>query len=195
MRRIEAWQQIQVLFMPGMSTLRNEWSKLTNRPHSPEEVPLFLPSQITSEAVCPRALKMVEFRLREGQAHDLLNDLHQGLQSHAYILKFKDWFLRGQGANTRARNCLKTLDAKIHAAATRYCMAYHALCTLGPLLGQVGWRDELRPLADEDICGLTNGYDLHPGEGRHQVSWIWQMCGYSEQATENEADDGFQEGI
>ena len=73
-------------------------------------------------------------------------------------------------------------------------MAYHTLCTLGPLLGQVGWRDELCLLADEDICGLTNGYDLHPGEGRRRVSWIWQMCGYGEQAMENEADDGFQEG-
>ena len=195
MRRIEAWQQIQVLFMPGVSTLRNEWSELTNRPHSLEDVPLFLPLQITGKAACPHALKMVEFRLREGQAHDSLNDLRQGLQSRTYILKFKDRFLCGQGTNTRARNCLKTLDMKINAAATRYHVAYHVLCTLSPFLGQVGWKAELRPLADEDVCGLTNGYDLHPGEGRRWVSWIWRVCGYSEQATtENESDDGFQEG-
>ncbi|KIM62429.1 hypothetical protein SCLCIDRAFT_24966 [Scleroderma citrinum Foug A] len=108
---------------------------------------------------------------------------------------FKDRFLRGQGANTRARNCLKTVDAKINTAATRYHVAYQVLCTLGLFLGQVSWRDELHPLADEDICGLTSGYDLRPGEGRRQVSWIWQVCGYSEQATENESDDGFQEAI
>ena len=30
MQHIEAWQQIQVLFMPGMSTLRNEWPELMN---------------------------------------------------------------------------------------------------------------------------------------------------------------------
>ncbi|KIM60068.1 hypothetical protein SCLCIDRAFT_26859 [Scleroderma citrinum Foug A] len=195
MRRIEAWQQIQVLFMPGVSTLRKEWSELTNRPHSPDNVPLFLPSQMTGKAGCPHVLNMVEFQLREGQAHDSLNNLHQGLRSCTYILKFKDWFLQGQGENTQAQNCLKLLDAKIDAAATRYCIAYHALCTLGPLLGQVGWRDELRPLADEDVCGLMNGYDLHPGEGRCQISWIWRVCGYSEQATENESDDGFQEAI
>ncbi|KIM60962.1 hypothetical protein SCLCIDRAFT_26283 [Scleroderma citrinum Foug A] len=159
MRHIEAWQQIQVLFIPGVNNL-----------------PLFLPSQMTGKAGCPRVLNMVEFQLREGQAHDSLNDLCQGLQSHTYILKFKDRFLWD-------------------AAATRYRIAYHVLCTLGPLLGQVGWRDELHPLADEDVCGLMNGYDLRPGEGRHRISWIWQVCGYSEQATENELDDGFQEAI
>ena len=26
------------------------------------------------------------------------------------------------------------------------------------------------------------------------MSWIWQMCGYNERATENEGDDGLQEG-
>ena len=137
---------------------------------------------------------MIEFRLREGQAHNALNDLHQGLRSRAYMLKFKDQFLRGQGANMWARNCLKTLDAKINAAVTRYCVAYHVLSILGPLLGQVGWKGHLRPLADNDICALSIGYDLCPGEGRRHVSWIWRVWGYSEQATDNESDDGFQEG-
>ena len=48
-------------------------------------------------------------------------------------------------------------------------------------------------MADEDICTLTDAFDLQPGEGRRWVSWIWQMCGYNEQATENEGDGGFQE--
>jgi len=110
------------------------------------------------------------------------------------MLKFKDRFLRGQGANTRARNCLKILDARINAAATRYHVTYRVLIILGPLLGQVGWKDQLRPLADEDICALTDTYDLRPGEGRRRVSWIWRVCGYGEQATEDESDNGFQEG-
>jgi len=140
-----------------------------NRPPPAEDIPLFLPSQINGRAPCPRPFNMIEFRLREGQAHDTLNDLRQGLRSRAYMLKFKDRFLRGQGANTRARNCLKALDTKINAAATRYRVAYHALSTLGPLLGQVGWKGQLRPLADDDICALSIGYDLCPGEGRHRV--------------------------
>ena len=31
-RRIEAWQQVQVLFMPSVSTLRSDWSESMNRP-------------------------------------------------------------------------------------------------------------------------------------------------------------------
>ena len=193
-RRIEAWQQVQVLFMPSISTLRSEWSESMSRPPPAEDIPLFLPSQINSRAPCPRPLNIIEFRLREGQAHDTLNDLCQGLRSHAYMLKFKDRFLHGQGANTRAQNCLKALDTKINAAATRYRVAYHALSALGLLLGQVGWKGQLRLLADDDICALSIGYDLCPGEGRRHVSWIWRVCGYSEQATDNKSDDGFQEG-
>jgi len=110
------------------------------------------------------------------------------------MLKFKDWFLCGQGANTRAQNCLKALNTKINATATRYCVVYHALSILGPLLGQVGWRGQLCLLADDDICPLTIGYNICMGEGRCRVSWIWWICGYSEQTTDNESDDGFQEG-
>jgi len=102
--------------------------------------------------------------------------------------------LRGQGANTRVHNCLKTLDVKVDAAATRYHIAYQSLSALSASVGLIGWRDKLCPLADEDICTLTDAFDLRPGEGRCRVSWIWQMCGYNEQATENEGDDGFQEG-
>ena len=113
----------------------------------PEDVPLFHPSQIHGKAACLCKLEMIKFRLREGQAHNALNDLPQGLWSRVYMLKFKDRFLRSQGANTHAWNCLKTLDARINAAATRYCMVYHALFTLSPLLGQVGWKNQLCPLA------------------------------------------------
>ena len=194
MRRIEAWHQIQDLFMPGARILQDKWTEFTSRLHSSEDLPLFLPSQIHDKTACPRKLEVIEFRLREGQAHDALNNLRQGLRSHAYMLKFKDRFLRGQGANTCAHNCLKILDVRINAASTRYHVVYHALIILGPLLGQVGWKDQLWPLADEDICALTDTYDLWLGEGRCLVSWIWRVCGYGEQATEDESDNGFQEG-
>ena len=191
LRRIEAWQQLQVLFMPRVNALREE---STRHPYSPEDIPLLLPSQLSGKAACSRSLELIEFQLREGQAHDALNDLRQGLRSRAYILKFKNRFLRGQGSNTRARNALKTLDAKINVAATKYRVAHRSLTTLSASLGRVGWQDKLRPLLDEDIRSLTDASDLQPGEGRRRVSWIWRMCGYSDQATENEAEVGFQEG-
>ena len=146
--------------MPCVSALRDECTKATSQSHSPEDIPLLLPSQLNGGAICPCMLEVIKFRLREGQAHDALNDLHQGLRSCAYILKFKDHFLRGQGANTQACNCLKTLDAKVDAAATRYRIAYKSLSALSASVGLVGWQDKLRPLADEDICTLTDAFDL-----------------------------------
>ena len=135
LRYIEAWQQLQVLFMPRVNAL---WEESTRHPHSPEDIPLLLPSQLSGKAACSCSLELIEFQLREGQAHDTLNDLCQGLRSRAYILKFKNHFLCGQGSNTWAWNSLKTLDAKINATATKYRVAHQSLTTLSGLLGQVG---------------------------------------------------------
>jgi len=180
--------------MPGVSALRDEWTELASGPHPPEDIPLFLPSQLNGRAACPRTLEMIELRLREGQAHDALNELCQGLRSRTYMLKFKDRFLRGQGANTRARNCVKALDVKINSAAAKYRVAYRSFATLSESLGHVGWKEKLHPLADEDIRALTDTFDLRPGEGRWKVSWIWRTYGSNERATEDELSDGFQEG-
>ncbi|KIJ04284.1 hypothetical protein PAXINDRAFT_94870 [Paxillus involutus ATCC 200175] len=90
------------------------------------------------------------------------------------MLKFKDRFLRGQGANTRARNCLKNVDAKVSASAAKYRSAYTALRILGPLLGQVGWQSKLRNLGDDDIRSMSDGGE--EGEGRRRLSWIWLLC-------------------
>jgi len=152
--------------MPRVNALREE---STRHPYSPEDIPLLLPSQLNGKAACSRSFEVIEFQLREGQAHDALNDLRQGLRSRAYILKFKNRFLRGQGSNTRAWNGLKTLDTKINATATKYRVAHRSLTTLSASLGWVGWQDKLRPLLDEDICSLTDAFDLQPGEGRCQV--------------------------
>lgn len=76
---IEAWQQVQVLFMPGISTLRSDWSELMDLPPSMEDIPLFLLSHINGRVLSPHPLNVIEFQLRQSQAHDTLNDLHQGL--------------------------------------------------------------------------------------------------------------------
>jgi len=136
---------------------------------------------------------MVEFQLREGQAHDALNELRQALRSRSYMLKFKDRFLRGQGANTRARNCLKNVDAKVSASAAKYRSAYTALRILGPLLGQVGWQSKLRNLGDDDIRSMSDGGE--EGEGRRRLSWIWLLCGYADGDTHDAEDAGLQEAI
>ncbi|KAG2335287.1 hypothetical protein BDR05DRAFT_954192, partial [Suillus weaverae] len=71
---------------------------------------------------------------------------------------------------------LKTIDARIEAAASRYEGAHKALVILGGLLAETGWQSSLRPLNRQDICSMS---DLLWGEseGRRKLSWIWNMRG------------------
>ncbi|KAF8833231.1 hypothetical protein BDN67DRAFT_917406, partial [Paxillus ammoniavirescens] len=92
-----------------------------------EDFALHLPSQICHKVACSPELEEIKWKLQEGQAHDMLNELQQALRSRTYMLKFKDRFLHGQGANTRACNCLKSVDNKINASASKYRAAHHAL--------------------------------------------------------------------
>ncbi|KAF8138624.1 hypothetical protein EV363DRAFT_1394065 [Boletus edulis] len=200
MRRIEAWTKIQTLFIPGVAGLREVvQGTRTTRPSDqlqrPQDFPLLLPSSILRRVSYDRTLEEFEWKLREGQAHDALNELRQALRSRAYMLKFKDRFLRGQGANTRARNCLKSVEAKVNASAKKYRVAHHALVALGGLLGKVGWKNQLRHLADDDIRSMTDGSEEVRSEGRRRLSWIWLVCGYSENDTEDDTGAGPQDAI
>ncbi|KAI6041778.1 hypothetical protein EDC04DRAFT_2867033 [Pisolithus marmoratus] len=161
---IEVWTKIHVLYVPSCG-----------KAGAPEDIPLFS---------CGHNLELIEFQLWEGQANDVLNELCQGLQSRAYMLKFKDCFLCGQGANTCAHNCLKNVDAKIDLSMAKYCATHHALCTLGPLLGKVGWQTALQLLADNDIHSMS-GQDNQASEA----------CGYMVDNADDESDHGLQEAI
>lgn len=143
-RHIEAWTKIHALYVPGAAALQDSYydnghGKVT----APMDIPLYLPSQINWRLSCAYNLDLIEFQLHEGQANNALNKLHRCLQSRAYMLRFKDHFLCGQGANTHACNCLKNVDVKIDASVARYHAAYSVLCILDPSLGKVGWKNAL----------------------------------------------------
>lgn len=191
MKRIDAWSAVQTLYVPVIASLRAQEPLDPAMIRKPEEVRLWLPSALPRQVPCDTRLRDIEWSLRYGQAHDALTELRQALRSRSYMLRFKDRFLRGQGANTRARNSLRAVDAKVDAAATRYRTAYRAMVTLSPLLGKTGWQNALRPLTDEDIRQMTAGTEGE-SEGRRRVSWIWLTCGQGEELEggENELRDG-----
>lgn len=82
------------------------------------------------------------------------------------MLRFKDRFYWSQGANTRCRNSLKAVDAKVNASAAKYRAAYSTLLQLSTLLGKVGWKNKLQPLHADNIRSMTEGINDLPGEGR-----------------------------
>lgn len=194
MRRMEAWANVQVLYIPGVVSIRARSVVNSKSAPRPQDFNLWLPSALRRQVSYDMNLEEIEWKLCFGQAHDALNELCQGLHSHSYMLRFKDRFLRGQGANTQACNCLKSVNAKIDSSVAKYRSAHGALLTLSPLLGKVGWKNSLRPLKNQDIRAMTEGTNDRPTEGRRRLSWIWLVCGYSEGDAEQEGDESLQDG-
>ncbi|KAG2028869.1 hypothetical protein BDR03DRAFT_882493 [Suillus americanus] len=186
-RRIDAWGKMQELYMPFLAALRaSEASVSNNVAAAPEAIKLWLPSHISRTSPCDTRLQAIEWKLRYGQAHDALRSLRSNLRALTAILKYKDRHLRGQGANTRARNTLKAVEARIEAAASTYEHARKSLVVLAPRVNQTqsGWHSSLRPLDRADIRSMT---DILWGEseGTRKLSWIWSMRG----AAPNEMDN------
>ena len=111
------------------------------------------------------------------------------------MLQFKDRFLQGQGANTWAHNCLKSIDAKIDASAAKYRVAHSTLLNLSPLLRKVGWMTSLQYLEKDDIQSMTDRTKDHASKGHWKLSWIWLSCGYNDGDTEKEGDKSLQDGM
>lgn len=184
LRKIHAWTPFLVLYVPGVSLLRTRRAEAELDSESkPQEISLCLPSQVLRQVEVDERLCRLEWKLRYAQAHEALGRVRQHLQVRAYLFKFKDRFVRGQGANTRARNTIESITAKVMAAAEEYRTAYNALFALGPRLSEVSWMNELLPLRDTDIRDLSEG-KTGESEGRRTISWIWKSVPADETITE-----------
>ncbi|KAG1836417.1 hypothetical protein F4604DRAFT_1886055 [Suillus subluteus] len=126
-------KMMQELYMPSLAALRVSESSVSGSvTAAPEAIKLWLPSQISRNAPCNSRLQAIEWKLRYAQGHDALRSLRSNLRAQTAILKYKDRNLCGQGANTRAWNTLKAVEARIEAAASTYEYAHKALVVLSP---------------------------------------------------------------
>ena len=104
----------------------------------PQNYPLWLPSQIGTQVAFDVRLAELEWEMQYSQVHDALNPLRKYLQMRVHLYKFKDRFIRGQSANTHARNAIATIQARINASGDEYRATHAALLSLGALLRQLG---------------------------------------------------------
>jgi len=151
----------------------------------PQNLPLWLPSQIGTQIPFNTCLAELEWELQYSQAHNALNSLQKNLQMHAHLFKFKNKFVRGQSANTKARNALATIQAHVDASGDKYQAAHAALLSLGALLGKLSWQTRFLPLTDADKRELT---EAEPGvsEGKQKLSWIWKTTNVTGSAADME---------
>lgn len=184
--------------MPEATILREKAARAAERAaqlssetmpeEAPEDMPLWLPSSIGHRAKCDRRLQTIELKLREAQAHDALRDLRRHLLFTSHLWGSKRRFTRGQRPSTRARTLIQRTQRKSDAAADKYRVSYKALVVLGGILREADWQKSLRPLASDDVRGISEGL-LRDSEGRRTLSWIWTIVGIGEQV-DKQLDDG-----
>lgn len=176
--RLEAWQEYQDIYMPGVSRLRSE-TTTSARGRRPENWPLHLPSQVKNNALVPqyRSLQDIELHLHQAQANDTLFQLKQHLHACARLLSIKKHDVTGQKRNTRSWGYINTVQSHINADVSGYRAAYSALLALDPKIVH-NWQGTLRPLADGDVREMKEGLP-NVTEGRRSLSWIWRTSGWS----------------
>ncbi|KAJ7744325.1 hypothetical protein B0H16DRAFT_1463193 [Mycena metata] len=154
---------------------------------APEETRLLLPSWF--DASQRQILQMVElatteYQLREGMAHDALQDVRNAIKTFNFNLKFMiDKKVRGQTAGTRAQSFLRTLANDRLIAANEYRTTRGALLSLG-------LREDdstLQPLADNELYSKNNTESTKLGESKEVDPWFWSVGRPAGMSTEQDS--------
>ncbi|KAJ7105657.1 hypothetical protein C8R44DRAFT_639050 [Mycena epipterygia] len=203
-RRIRAFRKLQRAYMPHVRRFLTMSQRLlwdTEADRDPEAVRLFMPSDISDAdrrgLACAEGLPVVEADLRDGEAHEALENLRQGLRMRTMTNRFRLRNMTGQRMLTRGQGVLRQNNIRIHKAKLRYRYARNALRRVR---GNGTWERELQVLLDTDVRALNERaltaeeaaqrdavHDLRDveeggvsaygevalGEGRRTLSWIW----------------------
>ncbi|KAJ7213692.1 hypothetical protein C8J57DRAFT_1602006 [Mycena rebaudengoi] len=139
-----------------------------------EKEPLFLPSSFnkhTRAALGMADVADIEYKLREGLAHDGLADVRLAIKTFNFNLAFKISQIQGQSANTRAQNFLRILANDRIIGADEYRRARSALLSLGlpeddPIL---------RHLVNDDLYAKNTKDAPKMGESGKIDPWFWTV--------------------
>lgn len=174
-RRIDTWGRVQLLYMPGVSRLRSPDDIATEA--KVHNINLFLPSSLSHRVPCDDRLLEHEWELRQAQAYDTLNDLRTVLNLRYHLYKYKDTFIRGQRANTRANGIITNAEHRIDALSVKYSNSRGALLNLASRLGKDDdWERRLKPL-DKQKDAIPLKHDDGRMVGQQNISWIWKTSG------------------
>jgi hypothetical protein len=143
-------------------------------PSKPELEPLFLPSSFSQPFRTKYGLDglaKVEYGLREGRAHDALDDVRTSIKIFNYNLDIKKNIVHGQRPNTRAQDFLRTLAKDKISGADKYRTERTALLALGlPEDDQV-----LQPLHDDQLWAKDASRPARLGDSRKEDPWFWHV--------------------
>ncbi|KAI0039250.1 hypothetical protein FA95DRAFT_1612723 [Auriscalpium vulgare] len=166
-----------------------------------KDEPLYLPSSIP-EDMWSQGLSLgliVKYRrLRVGQAEDTLYNIRRLLRLRTGLIHYKHVFVDGPGQNlnTRARNQIARLQARIKRYVVQYRMARAALLVIWP---DGPWMARLQELLDEHVRAPRENKE-GPGDGHRALAWIWRALpheardvpGHQDDMTEDEVHEGLR---
>ncbi|KAJ6472963.1 hypothetical protein DFH09DRAFT_1343669 [Mycena vulgaris] len=208
-RKLLTWMDAQVGFIPHVALLRAEEDRARTRISATQSQPgvkvqhlaLWLPSDIKGRVECDLELYEYEFRLREAQGHEALEDLRHQLLLRTHLYKYKDMYARGVKANTRAQTKIEVVDERLRRTAERYRAARRALTGLGRQVKNSRWEIALLPLLADDVRGMPSALFQDPerkkllmrkgpearkaaaaagAKAKARMSWIWRSPGVDE---------------
>jgi hypothetical protein len=166
------WREKQFDLFP----LLTEESKITSVDYlMPENEPLLLPSEFSEACRLRLGLQSAakaEYQIREGQAHDRLDDVRRSIQTYNHHISIKANDVRGQRYALRARGIVDNLDANTQKAANAYNFTRNALLKLGldstdPLL---------KPLLPTELWAKNAAMPPKLGDSRRQDPWFWHVA-------------------
>jgi hypothetical protein len=158
LRYIKQFRNLQAIYMPAATIMLNKdeasqqaLPEANRRSSEAKFQLLWLLSSLPADHHkhnCNANLVEIEIKLCEEQCHDALDKVRSLQRGRLSFIGFRNWNIRGQNPNTRAKDTLDRLEDKTKAIAVKYMAARDALLALQ---GPGSWEKELRPLMHGDL--------------------------------------------
>ena len=142
---------------------------------TPEEDPLGLPSDFTSEerkTMGLEAIAVFERRIRLGRAHDLLMTVKESINHQGAFLVDKRKYARGQKDNTRAQRQVSSATTRTRDLARLYNYNRDRLIALSDgttsdILAEIN--------LETDLKSKNWRKPREQGDSREEQAWIWSV--------------------
>ncbi|KAJ7048169.1 hypothetical protein C8F01DRAFT_1214206 [Mycena amicta] len=198
-KKLHTITKLEEVFMPAAVDLRAEDEELHDPevpPKKAEEVPLWLPSELSKEELkAPGMAKLarIESSLRRGQCGDTIARLRGRIHAATHLSLFRKMHIVGQRHNTRQNTLWERIEEKKQRDARKYRRAFRAMVWLEGS----EFAPKFQELRNEDMSNRTEEEEsdaaarakLGRAGGRHvrtepalakhatRVSWIWFVGG------------------
>lgn len=153
---------------------------------------LYLPSDFTPEDRKRYQLEKItakEAQLQVAEAHDALRRLRNSLGLKALLLKNQKTHSRGYERVSKSKASIESAEKGVRRQKAAYRRAWHAIVSLGVVVGPDTATGNLQELRDTDAVPLNDVTAERRFVAESQdIPWIWKVVGGS--ASDSEAERG-----